>query len=131
MNRIAVAQELVKLAKELVAGALFDAGSMDEAAKRLHDEMSKVVPFVSIKKSTLGGPEHATLMLAVSLEPKDKWENGIFENSQYARFSVEGDGEIKQFSPFRGKDKFRKTMVKDLDSAIQKIVDYLRKVSAG
>jgi hypothetical protein len=127
MNRKAIASELVKLAKELVAEvSLFDETNVDEIAAKVKSELGKAAPFVNVRKSTLGGPAHLTLMLTISIDPREKWSNGILENSRYCHMSIERGGEIEYFSG-HGMGKFRKSRVADIDAAIRKISDFIRK----
>ena len=44
--------------------------------------------FISASVSSLGGYENVTIMLAVSTTTKENWAYGIFENSDYRRFSI-------------------------------------------
>lgn len=83
-------------------------------------------PFVNMKMSTLGGPERATIMLTISLLPREEWRYGIYENSPGMRFSIHRTGEVEQFyrSPEISK-KFRKIRVRSLDEAISKINAYV------
>jgi hypothetical protein len=95
-------------------------------------------PYVNARISTLGGYGRATLMIAVSLDPKENWANNIFENSNYMRFSLGQDGLLNQFvlsvydksrNRIRGIKKFRKTMVKSTDEMVAKINKYIDHVN--
>ena len=94
-------------------------------------------PHVSAVISTLGG--HASLMIAISLDAKDLWANGIFENSRYCRVKIDDDGRCEMFvdqlfgiipwdsglkRPF---NRMRKWKSKDLQHAVDKINGYLNK----
>jgi len=131
MNKTLIASELVKLAKELVADvSLFDEANADEMAEKVKSELGKVAPVVFVRKSSLGGSAHLTLMLTISIDPKEKWSNGILENSRYCRMSISRDGEIKHFSG-HGMGNFRKSHVSDIDVAIRKISEFVRKASSS
>lgn len=69
-------------------------------------------PYVRATVSTLGGRDRPTIMLTVSADPKEKWTNGILENSRYGKFSLSMDGTIELFSG-HGLGKFRKHKVKN------------------
>jgi hypothetical protein len=95
-------------------------------------------PYVSARISTLGGYGRASLMMAISLDPKEDWANNIFENSNHMRFSLGQDGLLDQFvlsvydksrNRVRGIKKFRKTMVKSTDEMITKINKYINHVN--
>lgn len=78
-------------------------------------------PVVGAQYSTLGGEQRASILIVVSLDPKSKWQNGILENSRYARFHVESDGALTLFSGGGGFPKFRKTRVKNAQDVVNKI----------
>jgi len=81
--------------------------------------------------STLGGDERVTIMLLVSLDPKDQWPNHILENSRYFRMSLSRTGTLEQFHrPYDPKTKsrmpkFRKRKVRSIDDMIKKINQYI------
>src|SRR5690606_9511468 len=54
--------------------------------QRLIDQLQ--VPFVSSYISTLGGANRASLLFTISLDPRQNWNNGILENSRYAKFDL-------------------------------------------
>jgi hypothetical protein len=87
-------------------------------------------PYVAGQVSTLGGPERASVLLVVSLQPKSEWKNGILENSDYARFHLSMDGTLEHFSG-HGLGKMRKTKFKSAGEAAKKIRAFLtaRKVN--
>lgn len=86
--------------------------------------------FVSCSISTLGGKDQASLLILISLDPREKWENGILENSKYSRFHWEHTGTFEQFAKdYRLEIKFRKTKAETLDQVIEKINKYIEKIS--
>ncbi len=56
------------------------------------------LPYVKAYVSSLGGEERSSVMVTVSLDPRDTWTNGILENSRYAKFA---------FHPGRTPDEVR------------------------
>jgi hypothetical protein len=94
-----------------------DKGLVDKVSKGIH------APYVNVSISTLGGVDRASLLIKLSLDPKEKWGNGILQNSRYAMFRVDRPGTVELFS---GGGKFRNANVKTLDDAINKINDYIK-----
>ena len=90
---------------------LFTADNAHELANQLKEQIK--APYVGASISKLGGPKHVTIMLTISADPKDKWSNGILENSRYGKFSLSMDGTVENFSG-HGLPKFRKRRVKDV-----------------
>lgn len=82
-------------------------------------------PYVGAQYSRLGGAGRESVLIVVSLDPKDTWANGILENSRYTRFHLGSDGVLEQFTRSRGLTTFRKTRVKDIREAVSKINKYL------
>lgn len=81
-------------------------------------------PWKQVQYSTLGGDERGSFLIAVSLDKKENWQNGYLENSRYARFHLSNTGELENFSG-SGMGRFRKSRVKDVDSAIAKINSFI------
>jgi hypothetical protein len=76
-------------------------------------------PVSFVNRSTLGGEQNASLIVKVSLDPKEEWINGIFHNSRYAMFSV-GGGKIEMFS-YNKTAKFRKANASSVEEAISRL----------
>ena len=86
-------------------------------------------PAVSSQVSTLGGVNRASAIVHVSLDPKSKWANGIFQNSRYFIMDISRDGTMEMFSKsYRLKDKMRKSKVASLPLAVAKINRYIAEV---
>lgn len=103
-------------------GPIFDATADREAvAKELKQSIK--APWVEVQMSTMGGRDKPILMVRLSLDPKDQWENKIFQNSRYAMISVYGaDGVVEMFQKgYRVAKKMRKSRVKSLADAARKI----------
>lgn len=109
------------------APPIFTVENMKEEAQKIHDLIEAPVKGVSI--STLGGQNRPVMLISLSLDPKESWSNGIYENSRYMRFHFSYDGELYQFTKAHTiSDKFRKTRVKTIDEVPAKINAYLQKI---
>lgn len=96
-------------------------------AQRLADEIE--APFVNVQVSTLGGKERVSILMKLSLDAKETWVNGIFENSRYMHFHISKDGAVEQFTrQYTIPKKFRKIKVKSAEELAQKINKYLDSV---
>jgi predicted kinase len=128
--------------KLVASGVLANEDDLDEAASteprfavgvddgKLMDALKKQIkaPYVAASLSTLGGEERATIMLAISLDPRETWTNGIYENSRYLRFSLGRNGVIANFARAHLiKTKFRKQWYKNQADAIKKLNAYVSK----
>lgn len=67
--------------------------------------------------------------MRTSLDPKEKWINGIYQNSRYSQFSISKDGVIEQPYRFYKLPNFRKTKVKSVKDLISKLNQYFDKVN--
>ena len=101
-----------------IQNSFFNFDTAREVMDRLKNDLK--FPFVSVRLSILGGKENSTIMLTVSADPKENWENGIFENSSYRRFSIYNDGTVENFV-CSGLDKVRKFNAKSVDNLIEKL----------
>lgn len=107
------------MAKKIkVKNSLFDIDSAQSLADRLKEEL--FYSFISVRISTLGGDDNVTIMLAASTTTKENWANGIFENSDYRRFSIENDGTVENFTT-SGLSKVRKFTAKSVDDLITRL----------
>ena len=109
--------------------AIFNAEtSTQKSSINKYVERGIKAPYVYSQVSTLGGVARAAVMIKVSLDPKSKWANGILHNSRYAMFSLERNGTLESFSgSHRLGKKMRRTTVKSLKEAVEKINRYLAK----
>lgn len=85
-------------------------------------------PYVGGYVSTLGGAQNASILMTISVDPKESWPNHILENSTYAKLHLTNDGVLKVISGYvkrpggaPGRIQFRKSRVKDLPGAIAKL----------
>ena len=123
---------MIKL-KDLLteAVAVLDETGAQVLAKRMQSEIK--APYVEPSVSTLGGKHRPSVMLRVSLDPRNTWANGIYHNSRGAGFDIDYTGSIEQHyltlhpEP-RPWSKFRKARYKTHDEAIKKINDWIAKV---
>ena len=102
-----------------------------DAANKLKEMLNKQIkaPFVRATISTLGGKERPSVMLAISMDEKNTWQNNIFENSRYARFHITHDGVIELFSGWK-LPKFRKSRFKNIEDVVKKINLFVQKASS-
>jgi len=106
--------------------AIFDFAEMEAYKERMKREIKAEV--VSVTISTLGGEHRASFMITIGLDPKDTWANGIFENSRYMRLMLERDGTLEQFTASKLSKKLRKSKVKSVPKAIEKLNKYIQEV---
>lgn len=94
-----------------------DADKVREAVK---------APHVNVIFSTLGGIEYASIGVKISIDPKETWANGIYENSRNVTFWMHGKTDRLEASPRRGMPSFRKAKIKSVEQGIEKIQAYLK-----
>jgi len=124
---------IIKL-KDLLteAEAILDEPGAQVLAQRMSKEIR--APYVEPSVSTLGGKHRPSVMLRVSLDPRNTWANGIYHNSRGAMWHVHYDGVLEQHyysmypepRPYKVK-AMRKTKFKTHDEAIKKINDWIAK----
>lgn len=86
-------------------------------------ELSKSFPIVAVFRYTLGGEERASIGINVSLDEKQTWNYGIFENSRHAKFMLSYTGKLELLCKNRTA-KFRAGKVKDIHHAIKRITEW-------
>lgn len=107
---------------------IFDVDGADELVDKLKKKIK--APVITSYKSTLGGENNVSVLLSLSLDPKDTWVNGIFENSRYMKFHISLPNIIEMITSsykIEGK-KFRKSRAKSIDDVVKKINDHIGKV---
>jgi hypothetical protein len=109
---------------------IFDA-STDIQRTEIRELVNRSInaPYVYTDVSTLGGVSQASIIIKLSLDKKEDWSNGIFQNSRYSMFHLSRDGTLEQFSKSYRVDKFRKCRVKSIQEAISKINGYIKQVT--
>ncbi len=83
--------------------------------------------YKQVNISMLGGRERVCLIIKVSLDKKENWENCIFHNSRYYIIGIYHNGEVENFSKGLGLTKIRKKTVKSLSDAINYINEKINK----
>lgn len=123
--------KLKDLLAEAVAEAVLDEAGAQVLAKRMRSEIK--APYVEPSVSILGGKHRPSVMLRVSLDPRNTWANGIYHNSRGSMWDIDYKGVLEQHylslhpEP-RPWSKFRKARYKTHDEAIKKINDWIAKV---
>lgn len=107
----------------------FNDETIDAWKETIYEGLVTEVPHLSVQKATLGGPNRGSLIISLSLDPKEEWANKIYENSRHMRFHVEYNGCLEQFQKYyKIEKKFRKSHVKVADDVVKKIRKYLNEV---
>lgn len=107
--------------------SVFSFETIQDAVSKLNSKIN--APVAKASYSTLGGERDSSILLALSIDPKESWGNGIYENSRYMRFHIQQDGVIEQFRiSHKIPLKFRKVRAKSMDDVVAKINAYLSKV---
>jgi hypothetical protein len=85
----------------------------------IKDELGKEFPSLNqVSTSTLAG--HTSLFIRISLDPRETWINGFFENSRYGLFCI-SDGKIELIAKGLGTQKLRKGNVKTVEDVMKKL----------
>lgn len=101
--------------------------ALNNAVEQLQTDIT--APFVKVSKSTLGGINRATVMIIISLQPKEEWPSGILQNSDYAHISLQMDtGKLEMFSGSI-RPAMRKTTCPDVLTAVYAINRWISKVN--
>jgi hypothetical protein len=94
-----------------------------EEAIQIKELLRDHFPYVDVTFSTLGGTAKASILIRLSMDPKEEWANNIFHNSRYAHFSLHPGSKLEQFSRSRT-SKFRKCTIKSVEHAAEKIIKW-------
>lgn len=63
--------------------------------------------------------------ISISLDQRDTWVNGIFENSRYAKFMFSCDkGKLEQLGSWKV-NKFRKATIKTDEDVVRKLLTWI------
>jgi len=118
---------LYKVVKESITeGVLFNAIDAEDAVNKLKAGLK--FPYVNAYYSTLGGEDNVSILVIVSLDPKEEWVNGILENSRYSGFHISNDGDVENFSGSYKLSKLRKFRAKSIDQIISVLNDKVGKI---
>ena len=93
-------------------------------AEQIQENLKSHFPAVSANLSTLGG--HTSIIIKLSLDQKETWMNGIFQNSRFSMFSL-NENKLEQFAKHHQVTKFRKSTIKSNQDGINKIVSWSQK----
>jgi len=118
---------------------LFNPTKDDATAFASELESGINAPHVDVSLGQIGKPDR--VYLRVSLQPKDKWPNGYFQNSIYFQMHISYDGAMEVFTSnltVKSKNpmyayeripiKFRKTKAKTAQDAINKINAFSKQI---
>lgn len=67
-------------------------------ALALQAVLEKTFPIAHVRLDTLGGVERGSLMVTVCLDPREKWANGIMENSRFLKAMIDHEGTLTPIS---------------------------------
>jgi hypothetical protein len=114
--------------KTLIEENLFSHEIEDLDLRKIENKID--APYASVKISELGGRGRESLFFTISLDDKTTWPGGIFQNSRYVIFVVNNDNNTLELvnKYYKINEKFRKTKVKDVSDAIQKINAYIKSI---
>lgn len=77
------------------------------------------IRYLDIRPAALGGG----LVVRASADAREDWNHGIYENSRYATFML--DGTLRLVSSGLGMPKFCTRKVRSLERAAELIADYM------
>lgn len=89
------------------------------------------VRWVSIGRSTLGGEYRASLSINPSLDARDDWRGGIFNNSRHILLSVEASGDVSCLTKCYTLPKFRGGKSKDHAHMVARVRKWVEACNAG
>ena len=96
--------------------------------KLLHDNIK--APYVSVKISTLGGVDRASIYIYISLDKPEAWQYDIFENSRYAIIELDEAGQLECLTKYSRDYKFRASNIRgDYNNIILKINNFIEKIN--
>lgn len=75
---------------------LFNIQNAQEKAEYLKSAIT--TPFVECSYMQGADEDRVSLMLTISIEPKNQWNGGALENSKYAKIHISKTGEVEKFS---------------------------------
>lgn len=82
----------------------------------------KVIKEFSVSQSALGGIP--SVFVNVSLDDKETWMNGIYQNSRYSQFVIHNDMKLEQITRHYMLGKHRKCKIKSAQDVAEKIVKW-------
>ena len=120
-----IIKEEMSKAKEVLS---LNSENVQSVKEEIENALLKMVPWSKVRVDTLGGKERPSIMFNISLDPKEDWQNGIYQNSRFAQFSLSYNGRAEQFSGGSRRQKWsmrsgKVKNVQDLLKKLQKFVD--------
>jgi hypothetical protein len=107
---------------------LFNIDTVKSDVEKIKENIK--APYVNAYYSSLGGEKNISVLVTVSLDEKETWANKILENSRYFKLHITNDGRLEMFTKsHKISEKFRKTKVKSVDEAINKINTFINGVN--
>jgi len=110
--------------------AAFDKDDIEEWASEIKKGLN--APYSRTSTATYPGSEYrraqGIIIVRLSLDERETWENGIFENSRWAQIGLSNKGTMEM--PYHGLGKgkgMRKAKFKSADDAVRKINTWIQK----
>jgi len=104
--------------------AIFDYETIKDKGQEIIEKINAEYKAITI--STIGGVENVSIILHLSIDKKETWQNGIFHNSRYYILHIDKNGIIENFSCSHMVKKLRKKTVKTLQEALDYINNKIR-----
>lgn len=106
---------------------VFNIDNVKDVCDELNSKINAI--YVNSKYSTLGGARNVSILMSISLDPKDEWANGIYNNSRFMKFHIHQDGVVEQFvKSYEIEERFRKFRGKDINDIINRINKYIESI---
>ena len=103
-----VSMDIVTLAQQ---------STLDEIQESLENVIE--IAELSVCHITLGGIP--SVFVNISLDNKENWQNGIYQNSRYSQFAIHQDMKLEQISKHYLLGKHRKCKIKTAQDVVAKI----------
>jgi hypothetical protein len=98
---------------------IFDYETIKDKGQEIIEKIN--ADYKAITISTLGGIDNVSIIIHISLDKKETWQNGIFHNSRYYIIHIDKNGTVENFSCNYILKKMRKKTVKTLQEALDYI----------
>ena len=93
----------------------------------IKEELQDNFAHVAVSHMTLGGIP--SVFINVSLDDKEQWTNGIFQNSRFAQFVIHDDLKIEQMTKRHDLPKFRKVGIKSVHDLAAKVIKWKQQIA--
>lgn len=107
---------------------IFDITNIKENVEKIKSNIK--APYIGVQYSTLGGDANVSILIVVSLDPKETWSNGYIENTRYFRLHLDNDGTLEMFTVSKLPLKLRKSKNKSIDEVINRINKYINTINS-